>query len=146
MSNPPRRTPKVYRQPKIDIDINGCDEEHRRAVDELLELTDSLMTILHKMTGKDLDDVIGDLAYILAVTKRNDRSSKHWKHMTLDVETQALICKMAHVDVNLSRLEERRMELTLANIKPEKPKRRNLRLYWHRLRDMVKKWIAGLKM
>ena len=132
----------------IDTTLSISDLDHpkdRWTIDQILDLTNESITLMYDYTPHELDSVIGDISYILAFEKKNDRTGKHWKHITLDVETQALICKLAAIETNLVRLEEHRMDITLAAMKGGKQKSKGLRRRYRKLWNAVKELRSYLK-
>lgn len=111
--------------------------DHTWTIDEILGLALETKDYINEFSARELDTLILDMTYVLAFEKRNDRNGKHWKHITLDCETQALICKLAEFEMCLNRLEERRLEMTLTAAaereRLEKRKRAVLTRGWRRV-------------
>ena len=87
--------------------------DSRLTIDQLLELTMETMTWINDFTTQELDSLISDITCILAFEKRNDSSEQPCKDMSWDVKTQALVFKMAEIEVNLNRLEVRWLDIVL---------------------------------
>ena len=128
-----------------DSASNSSDDfdERHCTIDEFVVEADEIKHHFDDFTKHELDSIIGDMSYVLAFLKRNDRAGKHWKGCTLDVETQAHICKVAYIEVVLTQLEERRMEMTMRWAAKEEKRerlRRKKRMFFHRgvgrLRDL----------
>lgn len=112
-------------------------------VDEIVVEANQVIRHFDEFTKHELDSIIGDMSYVLAFLKRNDRAGQHWRGCTLDMETQAHICKVAYIEVVLTQIEERRMEMTMECAAEEEEKerlRRRKRMILHRgvsrLRDL----------
>lgn len=111
---------------------------HDWTIDDILWRTTRIATKINEYTTQAIDNMIGDLSWILAYEKKNDPRAKRWKQITLDVEAQARICKLAEIEMNLVHIEERRMEMMLAKMRREQRKRMIFMRGWWRLRSWRK--------
>ena len=108
-------------------------------VDDILDHSTQVLRELDGYTPRQIDDLIGDLSLALAHEKRNAGNGKKWKHVTLDMETQALICKLAEIDVNLMVIEEYRMRITLAPLRRKMKRQEPFRRSWDRVQSLAKR-------
>ena len=120
------------------------DEDLKRTktsltVDEILDLSTQVLMGLDTYTPREIDDIIGDLSLTLAHQKREAGNGKKWKYMTLDMETQALICKLAEIEVNLVIIEEYRMEITLAPLRRSMRRQEPFRRTWNRVESLARR-------
>ncbi|KAL6714025.1 hypothetical protein ACLMJK_008519 [Lecanora helva] len=106
--------------------------------DDILNLSDAIVVQLDHFTPRQLDDIIGDLSLALAHEKAEGGNGKRWKHVTLDGETQALICKLAEIEINLEVVEEFRMNMTLAPLRRRPARREALQRQWRGLQRFYK--------